>query len=169
MAESESCGTQAKEAGTCSNKRPYYLDRIEKTVLSGLKEELRKPEAIKRYVQSYAQEMKRLSASASSSLQKLRSRLAKVHGEIERAIDAIIRGVLEAGDVGDRIAALKAEKKKLEGQISHIEQSKTPVVLHPTAIASYLHSVENLEATIRRTRSTAMKNQRTRSETSSTP
>ena len=150
MAESEFVCTQAKEAGTCSNKRPYYLDRIEKTVLSGLKEELRKPEAIKRYVQSYAQEMKRLSASASSSLQKLRSRLAKVDGEIERAIDAIIRGVLEAGDVGDRIAALKAEKKKLEGQISHIEQSKSPVALHPTAIASYLHSVENLEQSIRR-------------------
>jgi hypothetical protein len=29
---------------------PYYLDQIEKTILSGLKEELRNPEAIKRYV-----------------------------------------------------------------------------------------------------------------------
>jgi len=141
--------TQAKEAGTCSNKRPYYLDRIEKTVLSGLKEELRNPEAIRRYVKSYDQEMKRLSASSSSSLQKLRSQLARVDGEIERAIDAIICGVLEAEDVGDRIAAMKAEKKKLEERIGRTEQSKSPVALHPTAITSYLHSVENLEQSIR--------------------
>jgi site-specific DNA recombinase len=141
--------TQAKEAGTCTNKKPYYLDQIEKMVLSGLKEELRNPEAIKRYVQSYNEEMRRLSASSSSLQRKLQSQFARVDGEIERAIDAIMRGVLEAGDVGDRIAALKAEKKKLEEQISRIGQSKSPVALHPTAIASYLHSVENLEQSIR--------------------
>jgi site-specific DNA recombinase len=141
--------TQAKEAGTCTNKRPYYLDEIEKTVASGLKEELSRPAAIKRYVQSYNEEMKRLSASSSSLLRKNRNQLAKVDGEIQRAIDAVMRGVFEAEDIRERITALKAEKKRLEGEIGRIEQSRAPIALHPTAITSYLRSVENLEETVK--------------------
>jgi site-specific DNA recombinase len=141
--------TQAKEAGTCTNKRPYYLDEIEKTVVFGLKEELSRPDAIKRYVQSYNEEMRRLSASSSSLLRKNRNQLAKIDGEIQRAIDAVMRGVLEAEDVRERIAALKAENKRLEDEISRIEQSRAPIALHPTAITSYLRSVENLEETVR--------------------
>jgi site-specific DNA recombinase len=141
--------TQAKEAGSCTNKRPYYLDGIEKTVLSGLKQELKNPEAIKRYIQAYNEEMRRLSASSSSSLRKKRNQLAKVDGEIQRAIDAIMRGVLEAEDVRERIATLKEEKKRLEREITSIEQSKVAVALHPTAITSYVETVENLEQSIR--------------------
>ena len=141
--------TQAKEAGTCSNKRPYYLDQIEKTVLSGLKEELRSPEAIKRYVHSYNEEMKRLAATSSSELTKLQNQLDRVKGEIDRAVNALMRGIVEAEDVREKIAARKLEEKKLEEDIRRLESSKTPVVLHPTALTSYLHSVENLQETIR--------------------
>src|SRR4029078_3922153 len=141
--------TQAKEAGTCSNKRPYYLDNIEKTVLFGLKGELRNPQAIERYVKSYNEEMKKLYASSSSVLRKIRNRCANVEGEIARAIDAIMRGILEAEDVRDRIAGLKAEKEEWLQKISRLEESKSPIALHPTAITAYLASVENLEDSIR--------------------
>jgi hypothetical protein len=80
--------TQAREAGTCTNRRPYYLDEIERTALSGLKEELKSPEAIARYVWSYNDEVKRLSAASSSMLRKLENRLLKVEGELRRAMDS---------------------------------------------------------------------------------
>jgi site-specific DNA recombinase len=125
--------TQAKEAGTCTNKKPYYLHEIEKTALSGLKQELKNPKAIKLYVQSYNDEMKRLSATSASALCKLRNRLGKVEGELSRAIDAVVRGIVEPEDMRDRIARLKQEKKKIEGDLERLQSSKTPVALHPTA------------------------------------
>jgi site-specific DNA recombinase len=141
--------SQAKEAGTCTNKRPYYLDEIEKTVLSGLKRELRNPEAIKLYVQSYNDEMKRLSAASSSTLHKLENRLLKVEGELSRAIDAVVRGIVEPEDVRERIAGLKQEKQKIEIDLERFQSSKTPVVLHPTAMASYFRCVDDLEQSIK--------------------
>jgi hypothetical protein len=33
-------GTQAKEAGTCGNRRTYYLDAIERATVAGLKDRL---------------------------------------------------------------------------------------------------------------------------------
>ena len=120
--------TQANEAGTCENKRPYYLDQIEATVLSGLKQELRKPEAIKLYVQSYNDEMKRLSANSSSASRKLENRLIRVKGELNRAIDALLRGIVEPDDVREKIASLKQEKKDVEVELNRIDASKTPVV-----------------------------------------
>jgi site-specific DNA recombinase len=141
--------TQAKEAGTCTNKRPYYLDEIERTVLSGLKEELKNPEAIARYVLAYNDEMKRLSAASSSTLGKLENRLSKVEGELSRAIDAIVRGIVEPEDMRGRIANLKQEKQKIKTNLEGIQSSKSPVVLHPTAMASYCQCVDNLEQAIR--------------------
>jgi site-specific DNA recombinase len=114
-----------------------------------LKGELKNPEVIKRYVKSYNEEMKRLSASSSSLLRKLQNRFARAEGEITRAVDAIINGILEAEDVRDRVAELKEEKRRLEQEISQIEQSKAPIALHPTAITSYLHSIDDLEQSIR--------------------
>jgi site-specific DNA recombinase len=104
--------TQAKEAGTCSNKRPYYLDVIEKQVLSGLNQELKNPEAIKLYVQSYNDEMKRLSASSSSTLRKLENRLVKIEGELSRAMDAIVRGIVEPEDMRERSPVRSGRSKK---------------------------------------------------------
>jgi site-specific DNA recombinase len=141
--------TQAKEAGTCANKKPYYLDDIEKTVLSGLKHELRNPGAIKLYIQSYNDEMKRLSATSSSALRKLENRLLKAEGELNHAIDAVVRGIVEPEDMRERIASLKQDKKKIEGDLERLESSKRPIALHPTAMASYMQCVENLEQVIR--------------------
>jgi site-specific DNA recombinase len=141
--------TQAKESGTCVNKRPYYLDEIEKTVLSGLKHELRNPEAIKLYVQSYNDEMKKLTATSSSALHKLENRLLKVEGELSRAIDAIVRGIVEPEDVREKIACLKQEKQRIESDLERLQSSKTAVVLHPTAMASYLRCVDDLEQATR--------------------
>jgi site-specific DNA recombinase len=140
--------TQAKEAGSCTNRRPYYLDHVERTVLAGLKKELINPEAITQYVHSYNAEMKRLSASASTDLRTMQTRLAAINCEIQRALDAVMQHVFDADDVKDKVAALKQEREKLHQEIAR-SQSATPIVLHPTAITSYLESVSQLETVIR--------------------
>src|SRR5262245_27744635 len=114
------------------------------TVLSGLKQELKNPEAIKLYVQSYTDEMKKLSAASSSTLHKLENRLVRVEGELSRAIDAVVRGIVEPEDMRERIACLKQEKQKIEGDLERLQSSKIPVALHPTAMISYLQCVDEL-------------------------
>jgi hypothetical protein len=141
--------TQAKEAGTCSNKRPYYLGAIEATVLSGLKKELCNPKAIKRFLHSYNEEMKRLSATSSSSLHKLERQIDRANGEYSRLIDAVAKGIFSADDVRERATTLKRDKERLNEEKARIEQSSTQITLHPTAIDAYIDAVENLEHSIR--------------------
>jgi site-specific DNA recombinase len=113
------------------------------------KQELRDPEAIKLYVQSYNDEMKRLSVASSSTLRKLKNRLLKVEGELNRAIDAVVRSIVAPEDMRERIACLKQEKQKIEAELGRVQSSKTSVALHPTAMASYLQCVDELEEAIR--------------------
>ncbi len=52
----------AKESGSCSDPKTFYLDTIEELVLDPIGSELRGPEAF--YVREYHEERKRLAASA---------------------------------------------------------------------------------------------------------
>ncbi len=49
----------------------------------------------------------------------------------------------------EKIAGLKQEKKTVEVELEGLEAAKTPVLLHPTAMASYLRCVDSLEQSIR--------------------
>jgi flagellar capping protein FliD len=129
-----------------SGWRGFFQDVL--PFLAGLKDELRNPEAIKQFVQTYNDEMKRLSASSSSVLREKQRRLAKVDGEIQRALAAVMRGAFEADDVREKVATLKDERKKLQEETDRIGQASISVALHPTAITAYLKSVEQLESSI---------------------
>ncbi len=56
--------SRAKESGDCPDPKTFYLATIEAAVLSGLREELRKPAVITEYVREYHAERQRLAASA---------------------------------------------------------------------------------------------------------
>jgi hypothetical protein len=83
-------------------------------------------EAIKRNVQSYNDEMKRISAASSSTLRKWENRLLKVEGERSRAIDAVVRGIVEPEDVRERIACLKQEKQRSKATWNGFSHQKLP-------------------------------------------
>lgn len=46
----------AKEGGTCSDGKTFYLDVIEKAVLGGLRTEMRAPKVIAEYIRTYLEE-----------------------------------------------------------------------------------------------------------------
>jgi hypothetical protein len=54
----------ANESGTCPDPKTFYLDVVEKAVLTGLTAEMRQPDVIAEYVRTYQEERQRLAADA---------------------------------------------------------------------------------------------------------
>jgi site-specific DNA recombinase len=52
-----------REGGACTNGRAFYLEKIERRVLSGLEAQLKEPRAIERFLKTYTEERKRLAAA----------------------------------------------------------------------------------------------------------
>jgi site-specific DNA recombinase len=82
----------ATESGTCPDPKTFYLDTVEKAVLSGLTAELRHPHAIAEYVRSYHEERKRLTATADAKRSRLQCQLGELTGKVDRLVEAIAKG-----------------------------------------------------------------------------
>jgi site-specific DNA recombinase len=102
----------AKESGTCSDAKTFYLDTVEKAVLGGLRAELRAPKVIAEYVRTYLEERKQLAASSNAKRQRLEQQLGQLNREIDRLVDAIAKGYGDPAVLGPRSSALDAERKR---------------------------------------------------------
>ena len=98
------------ESGSCPNPQTFYLDRIEAAVLSGLKKELRHPEVIAEYVQTYHEERKRLAADAIKGRARIERRLAAIQHDVDRLVDAICDGSAVIQQLEPKFLALGAEQ-----------------------------------------------------------
>ena len=78
----------ATESGTCPDPKTFYLDTVEKAVLSGLTAEMRHPDVIAEYVRTYHEERKRLSAESDATRSRLERQLSELTGDIDRLVDA---------------------------------------------------------------------------------
>ncbi|MER8862315.1 zinc ribbon domain-containing protein [Mesorhizobium sp. M0751] len=79
----------ATESGTCPDPKTFYLDTVETAVLNRLTAELRHPEVIAHYVQTYQKERRRLAAETDARRTRLEPRLGEISREIERLVNAI--------------------------------------------------------------------------------
>jgi site-specific DNA recombinase len=77
--------SRMRESGSCTNGRAFYLDDIERRVLSGLERQLKDPRAIERFLKTYVEERKRLAAAEESKRQRKETRLGEVKQEFDRA------------------------------------------------------------------------------------
>ena len=141
--------TQAKEARSCENRRPYFLDAIERTVLGGLREKLADRGAIELYVRAYNEERRALAVEAGRGRARAESRLAAIRREIDRTVDLLVRAVLADEDGRERLATLKAERAGIEADVGRMGEAPKVVALHPRAIDAYLAAVGRLEDAVR--------------------
>jgi DNA invertase Pin-like site-specific DNA recombinase len=141
--------TRMKESGTCENRHAYVLGDIERAVFDGLTENLRDPALIAAYVESYNAERKRLAASLIAGRDRLERQLARAKREFERLLDSYAKGIAEEHEVKDRLAELRAERKRLEEELLAAEKPPEVVSLHPAAITRYRQQVECLSEALR--------------------
>jgi site-specific DNA recombinase len=136
--------SRAVESGTCSNRRTYVLERIERGVVEGLRPQVEDPELMAAYVEAYREERMRLSAAARRDRGKLERRLARAEAAIGRQIDLYSRDeTMTFEQYKARKDPLEAERQLLLKQLAHVPPE--PVIeLHPQAVQSYRETMADL-------------------------
>ena len=140
----------AKESGTCSDGKTFYLDSVEKAVLSGLRAEMRAPKVIAEYVRTYVEERKRLAASSNAKRQRLEQQLCQLNREIDRLVDAIAKGHGDPAVLGPRSTALDADRKRISEELQNEPPTPKAVALHPAILKRYEDQLEQLEKALGR-------------------
>lgn len=102
----------ATESGTCPDPKTFYLDTVEAAVLSGLTSELRHPEVMAQYVQTYHEERRRLAADTDARRTRLERRLGELSREIDRLVIAIAKGHGDPAVLGPQSTALNMKSER---------------------------------------------------------
>lgn len=140
--------TQWFNTGTCTNKRPFYLDAIEREVLAGLREHLGSRAAIDLYLRAYNAERRRLAAGGAGERERVATRLREIEAERERAVQGFTKGFLSSADAERILPALGVEQARLSAELAGLSATATVVELHPTALSAYLDAIDDVRGLI---------------------
>jgi len=135
----------ATESGTCADPKTFYLDTVETAVLNGLTAELRHPEVIAQYVQTYHEERKRLAADTDARRTRLERRLEEVTREIERLVNAIAKGHGDPAVLGPQSTTLNEERKCILAELDRVPAATGVIALHPAVLARYEEQLNQLQ------------------------
>ncbi|MER8469117.1 recombinase family protein [Mesorhizobium sp. M1328] len=136
----------ATESGTCPDPKTFYLDTVETAVLNGLTAELRHPEVIAHYVQTYQKERRRLAAETDARRTRLERRLGELSREIERLVNGIAKGHGDPAVLGPQSTTLNEERKCIVAELDQAPAATGVIALHPAELARYEEQVNQLRA-----------------------
>ena len=139
----------AKESGTCRDPKTFYLDSIEKAVITCLMTNLRKPDNLKVFVQNYQAERSKLAAQRIASKATLEADLEKTKRRVINIGLQIADGILDAEDWRDELSRLRSEKKRLETELQTLPEAPKVVTLLPAAISRFEIMLANLHEAMR--------------------
>lgn len=135
----------ATESGTCADPKTFYLDTVETAVLNGLTAELRHPEVIAQYVQTYHEERKRLAADTDARRTRLGRRLGELSREIDRLVNAIAKGHGDPAVLGPQSTTLNEERKCILAELDRVPAATGVIALHPSVLARYEEQLNQLQ------------------------
>lgn len=135
----------ATESGTCADPKTFYLDTVETAVLNGLTAELRHPQVIAQYVQTYHEERKRLAADTDARRTRLERRLGELSREIERLVNAIAKGHGDPAVLGPQSTTLNEERKCILAELDQVPAATGVTALHPVVLARYEEQLNQLQ------------------------
>ena len=140
--------TRMREAASCSNRRSYYLDDIERTVVGGLREELGTREAVAYFVRCYNEERRKRDVGGQTRRQALERELATLDRQLERAVRAIIDGRITEAEAAVHLPALRARRAALAAELAALGIPPTVIALRPAAVETYVADLARLEETL---------------------
>ena len=141
--------SRARESSSCTNTRRARLDKIERTVIDGLKREFSTPGALHAYVEGFKEEWRRLVANAGTTRARAEKELAEVKVGIDRLADAIAAGIMDREDLDGRYKALRARRQELIDEIAMSEAQVPTIRIEDEALEHYRQVLENLAAEMR--------------------
>jgi site-specific DNA recombinase len=135
-----------RESGACENSTKYYIDKIERLVLSRLKTQIDNPKLLGRFVEAYLAERRALSADARRDKVKIVSKIEATKRSIERLVEAVENGTLESGEVACRLQVQRSEQARLHRELESADALVASVDFHPTAIDRFRQNLEQISA-----------------------
>jgi site-specific DNA recombinase len=130
-----------RNRGTCDNRITIRRDRLEETVLSGLKDNLLQPELIQEFVKTFQQEFNRLRRQEANEQAAAHAELTKIERQMRNIIEAVKAGMF-APAMKDELVALETRKAQLV-ELAH-DRAEEPFLLHPGLADVYRKKVEKL-------------------------
>lgn len=140
--------TRMIESGTCSNRRRYYLDEIERVVVAGLRDELGTAEAVAHFVRSYNDERRRLASGEVDRRQSLAIEVVTVGRQIERAVAAIIQGHITEAEAKAHLPTLRARHAALTAKLASLANPVPIIEGRPAAVDAYLRNLARLDEVV---------------------
>jgi DNA invertase Pin-like site-specific DNA recombinase len=104
--------SRMRETGLCENIKRVGRDWVEEHVLKGIERHLADPELVAEYVREYHRMSRELNSQASGRLREIDKKLGNINGQINRLVDAIADGTVEARAIADRLNELECERER---------------------------------------------------------
>jgi site-specific DNA recombinase len=139
------CSTM-RESGSCSNRKIFYLDEIEKAVLAGLQQHLKAPHLLKEFAKAYQEERERLASEKRRLRGKLEGQLAQLQRGIDRLWADYEAERLPMDIAGPKLKELHAQRTSIQEEIAAKPVEEKIVGLHPAALREYEEHVGRLQA-----------------------
>lgn len=92
----------------------------------------------------FNEERHRASANAIANYSRLEARLAGAQRELDRMIDALIKGRINEAEADERLPALRSARDHLKAELELAEKPPKIISLHPAAIDEYLRNLDRL-------------------------
>jgi site-specific DNA recombinase len=132
-----------RESASCTHKRSYYLDTIEKIVVEVLRKALSDPGALHTFIDAYVAERRKLNAEIAKQYNRAEANLLKARAALDRGIDALIDGRISKEEWTKRRPELDARVGQAEREMA-ICKTPAKVDLHPEALRQYRAAIDSL-------------------------
>jgi hypothetical protein len=129
--------SKALESGTCPDPKTFYADVVEAAVLSGLRREMQDPAVIREYVKAYVEERRRLASRVTKDRAGIERRLAAAQRDLDRAVKALIKGIVSEDEAERAIASTRVERDKLKAELTAAPVAEDAVALHSAALGGW--------------------------------
>ena len=129
--------SKALESGTCPDPKTFYADVVEAAVLSGLRREMQDPAVIREYVKAYVEERRRLASRVTKDRAGIERRLAAAQRDLDRAVKALIKGIVSEDEAERAVASTRVERDKLKAELTAAPVAEDAVALHSAALGGW--------------------------------
>jgi site-specific DNA recombinase len=140
--------SRMRESGACDQRRAYYLDEIERTVVAALREHLGTEKAAAEYVARYNEARRKDVGDVAAMRARAERRLLDAQGEIDRLVRALARGTLSEDEADAELPALRAERDRLKAELATVPEPPKVVALHAVSVKVYLADLARLHELI---------------------
>jgi len=140
----------AKESGTCSDGKSFYLDVAEKAVVGGLRAEMRAPKAIAEHVRTYLEEKETAGGVVQRKTAGTGTAARAIEPRNRPLVDAIAKGYGDPAVLGPLSTTLDAERKRFSEELQNEPPAPNAVPFHPAILKRYEEQLQQLEKALGR-------------------